>query len=92
MELLGVVVPKTCLYKAFQVQENTGMSVKEQTLSWLADLPESSAVWADLHEEVRLLHAIVEAEQDVRERRTSCPEEVTQKMEAKWALRSSKSS
>ena len=67
------------------------MSVKEQTLSWLADLPESSEAWANLHEEARLLHAIVEAEADIREGRTFGLEDVIPQMEAKWALRSSKS-
>ncbi len=67
------------------------MSVKEQTLSWLSDLPESSEAWANLHEEARLLHAVVEAEADIREGRTLGLEELIPQMEAKWARRLSKS-
>ncbi len=67
------------------------MSVKEQTLAWLSDLPEGSEAWPKLHEEARLFHAIVEAEADVRAGRTYSVDEVTQTLEARWAQRRSKS-
>ncbi|SKA84195.1 hypothetical protein SAMN02745166_00988 [Prosthecobacter debontii] len=42
------------------------MSTKQQTLSWLAELPDESPVWRELHEDARLLRDIAAAEEDVR--------------------------
>lgn len=42
------------------------MSTKQQTLSWLAELPEDSSAWRELHDDARLLRDIAEAEENVR--------------------------
>ncbi len=67
------------------------MSVKEQTLAWLSELPDDSSAWTGLHEEARLLRAITVAEEDVRAGRERPLEEIKHLMEAKWDLRRSKS-
>jgi Spy/CpxP family protein refolding chaperone len=67
------------------------MSVKEETLSWLGDLPEESPKWSELHEELRLLRAIERAEADVQAGRVFTPEQVRQTFEEKWAKRRSMS-
>ena len=67
------------------------MSVKQQTLAWLSELPDDSSAWTSLHEEARLLRAITVAEADVRAGRERPMEEVKHTMEAKWDQRRSKS-
>lgn len=67
------------------------MSVKQQTLAWLSELPDDSSVWTGLHEEARLLRAITVAEEDVRAGREHSLEEVKHTMESKWETRRSKS-
>lgn len=65
------------------------MSVKEQTLAWLPELPGDSAVWAELHDEARILRDIAQAEADVRAGRERTLEDVKISFEAKWNLRHS---
>ena len=67
------------------------MSVKEQTLALLAELPDDSSAWTGLHEEARLLRAITVAEEDVRAGRERPLEEIKRTMEEKWDQRRSKS-
>lgn len=67
------------------------MSVKQQTLAWLAELPDESVAWAELHDEARLLRDIAAAEADVRAGREQNLSEVKASMEAKWAQRRLKS-
>jgi hypothetical protein len=67
------------------------MSTKQQTLAWLTELPEDSSAWNALHDEVRLLHGIAEAEEDVRLGRDRPLSEALNSMEEKWAQRCSKS-
>lgn len=66
------------------------MSLKQQTLASLAELPEDSSVWGDLHEEARLLRAIAEAEADVRAGRLHSLDDAKFSMEKKWTERRSK--
>lgn len=42
------------------------MSTKQQTLSWLTELPDESLAWRELHDDARMLRDIAAAEQDVR--------------------------
>ncbi len=67
------------------------MSVKQQTLAWLSELPEDSSIWTGLHEEARLLRAITVAEENIRAGRERPLEEVKRTMEDKWIMRRSKS-
>ncbi len=67
------------------------MSTKEQTLSWLAELPEDSSVWRELHDDARLLRDIAAAEDDVRNGRERPLAEGKELLEHKWAQRRSKS-
>jgi hypothetical protein len=67
------------------------MSTKQQTLSWLAELPEESAAWRKLHDDARLLRDIAVAEDDVRNGRERPLVEVKELLEQKWAQRRSKS-
>ncbi len=67
------------------------MSTKEQTLSLLAELPEDSLAWRDLHDDARLLRDIAAAEEDVRLGRERPLAEAKQLLEQKWAQRRSKS-
>lgn len=67
------------------------MSTKQQTLSWLAELPEDLPAWQELHDDARLLRDIAVAEEDVRHGRVKSLAEVRQILEEKWALRRSKS-
>ena len=69
----------------------TVMSVKQQTLVRLSELPEDSDAWRELHEDARLLKAITAAEADVRAGRVHSLEDAKQIMEDKWALRRSMS-
>jgi len=68
------------------------MSIKEQTLAWLAELPDDASIWPALSDDARLLLGIAEAEADVREGRERPLEEVQREFEAKWTNRRSKSS
>ena len=67
------------------------MSVKQQTLAWLAELPDESVAWTELHDEARLLRDIAAAEADVRAGREQNLEAVKISLEAKWAQRRLKS-
>lgn len=67
------------------------MSLKQQTLASLAELPEDSSAWSELHEEARVLSAIAKAEADVRAGRLHSLEEVKRRMEEKWTQRRSTS-
>lgn len=66
------------------------MSTKEQTLSWLAELPEDSAAWRGLHDDARLLRDIAAAEEDVRNGRERPLAEAIELLEQKWTRRRSK--
>ena len=65
------------------------MSTKEQTLSWLAELPEDSSAWRELHDDARLLRDIAVAEDDVRHGRERPLAEAKELLEQKWAQRRS---
>ena len=67
------------------------MNTKEQTLSWLAELPEDAPAWRELHGDARLLRDIAVAEDDVRNGRERPLAEARELMEHKWAQRRSKS-
>ena len=67
------------------------MSTKEQALSWLAELPEDAPAWRELHDDARLLHDIVAAEDDVRNGRERPLAEARELLAHKWAQRRSKS-
>lgn len=67
------------------------MSTKEQTLSWLAELPEESPAWRELHDDARLLRDIAAAEDDVRNGRELPLAKAKEMLEHKWAQRRSKS-
>lgn len=67
------------------------MSTKQQTLSWLAELPEESSAWRELHDDARLLRDIAAAEDDVRNGRERPLAEAKELLEHKWAQRRSKS-
>lgn len=56
--------------------------MKQQTLAWLAELPDESAVWSDLYVEARMLRDIAIAEADVREGRESSLSEVKARLDA----------
>lgn len=60
-------------------------------MSWLAELPEESPVWRELHDDARLLRDIVAAEDDVRNGRERPLSEARELLEQKWAQRRSKS-
>ena len=66
-----------------------GMSTQEQTLSWLAELPEDSSAWRELHDDARLLRDIAVAEDDVRHGRERPLAEAKELLEQKWAQRRS---
>jgi|GEM_PF-1272052 len=67
------------------------MSTKQQTLSWLAELPDESPAWRELHDDARLLRDIAAAEDDVRNGRERPLSEAKQLLEKKWTQRRSKS-
>lgn len=67
------------------------MSTKEQTLSWLAELPEDSPAWRELHDNARMLRDIAAAEDDVRNGRERPLAEARELLVNKWAQRRSKS-
>lgn len=66
------------------------MSTKEQTLSWLAELPEDSSAWRELHEDARLLRDIAVAEDDVRNGRERSLAEARELLEQKWVHKAAK--
>lgn len=67
------------------------MNLKEQALSWLAEVPADSPAWRQLRDEARLLRDVAQAEDDVRAGRLHSMEEVKAQFETKWAARRSKS-
>lgn len=67
------------------------MSTKQLTLSWLAELPDESPAWRELHDDARLLRDIAAAENDVRHGRERPLAEAKQLLEQKWTQRRSKS-
>lgn len=66
------------------------MSTKQQTLSWLAELPEDSPAWRELHDDARLLRDIAAAEEDVRHGRERPLAQARELLNQKWTLRRSK--
>ncbi|MBB5032653.1 hypothetical protein [Prosthecobacter vanneervenii] len=60
------------------------MSTKEQTLSLLAELPEDSLAWRELHDDARLLRDIAAAEEDVRNGRERPLAAARELLEQKW--------
>ena len=66
------------------------MSTKQQTLSWLAELPEDSPVWRELHDDARLLRDIAAAEEDIRSGRERPLAQARELLTQKWTLRRSK--
>ena len=67
------------------------MSTKQQTLALLAELPEDSLAWRELHDDARLLRDIAVAEDDVRNGRERPLAEARELLERKWAQRRSES-
>jgi hypothetical protein len=67
------------------------MSIKQVTLSWLAELPDDSPAWRELHDDALLLRDIAAAEEDVRHGRERPLSEARDLLEQKWAQRRSKS-
>lgn len=67
------------------------MSTKQQTLSWLTELPDESPAWRELHDEARMLRDIAAAEEDVRNGRERPLAEAIEVLEQKWNQRRSKS-
>ena len=67
------------------------MSTQQQTLSWLAELPEDSSAWRELHDDARLLRDIAAAEDDVRNGLERPLAEARELLELKWIQRRSKS-
>lgn len=61
------------------------MSSKQETLAWLAELPDESPVWSELHDDARLLRDIAIAENDVRSGRERPLSEARSLLERKWA-------
>lgn len=82
---------KTRLHPEWQSDSLPHMSTKQQTLSWLAELPEESSAWRELHDDARLLRDIAAAEDDVRNGRERPLSEARELLEQKWAQRRSKS-
>ena len=60
------------------------MSTKELTLTLLAELPEESSAWRELHDDARLLRDIAAAEDDVRHGRERPLAEARELLEHKW--------
>jgi hypothetical protein len=63
------------------------VSTKQQTLSWLAELPEDSPAWRELHDDARLLRDIAAAEEDVRHGRERPLAEARELLTQKWTQR-----
>ena len=63
------------------------MSLNEQTLTWLEEVPEDSEAWRQLATDAQLLHMIAAAEAEVRAGKVVDLDEVTQRVEAKWKAR-----
>ena len=66
------------------------MTLKQETLSWLTDLPAESPKWKELHDEFQMVRSLDDAEADIRSGRLHSPEEVRRVMQEKWAHRDSK--
>lgn len=66
------------------------MTLKQETLSWLTDLPDESPKWKELHDEFQMVRSLDDAEADIRAGRVHSPEEVRRVMQEKWAHRDSK--
>jgi hypothetical protein len=82
---------KTRLHPEWRSDSLRHMSTKQQTLSWLAELPEEPSAWRELHDDARLLRDIAAAEDDVRNGRERPLSEARELLEQKWAQRRSKS-
>lgn len=67
------------------------MNTKEQTLSWLAELPAESPAWNELHDDALLLRAIAAAEEDVQNGLERPIAEAREVLEQKWTQRRSTS-
>jgi hypothetical protein len=81
-----------CGLKEFVAAKNVrdtllAVSAKQQTLSLLAELPEESPAWRELHDDARLLHDIAAAEEDVRNGRERPLAEARELLTQKWTLR-----
>lgn len=63
------------------------ISTKQQTLSWLAELPEDSSAWRELHDDARLIQDIVDAEEDMRNWLERSLSEARELLEQKWTQR-----
>jgi len=68
------------------------MSIKEQTWSWLSEIPDEAPIWPALIDDASLLLGMTEAEADVRNGHERPLEEVQREFEAKWTNLPSKSS
>lgn len=66
------------------------MNLKQETLGWLAELPEESPRWRELHDEIALVRSLEAAEDDIRAGRVYSPDEVNQAMREKWATRNTR--
>jgi len=65
------------------------MSLKEQTLTLLAEVPDESPAWQDLRDDAQLLHALAVAETDVRNGRLHSIADVEKHFDDKWERRRS---
>ena len=65
------------------------MNLKQETLGWLAELPDESPRWRELRDEIALIRSLEAAEDDIRAGRVYPPDEVTLAMRRKWAARNS---
>lgn len=65
------------------------MSLKEQTLTLLAEVPDESPAWQDLRDDAQLLHALAAAETDVRNGRLHSMADVEKHFRDKWERRRS---
>lgn len=65
------------------------MSIKQQTLSWLTELPDESPAWRELHDHARMLRDVARAEGDVRNGRERPLAEAIELLEKKWNQRRS---
>ena len=66
------------------------MNLKQETLGWLAELPDESPRWRELHDEIALVRSLEAAEDDILARRVYSPDEVTLAMREKWATRNTR--
>ncbi len=66
------------------------MNLKQETLGWLAELPDESPRWRELHDEIALVRSLAAAEDDIRAGRVHTPNEVTLAMREKWTTRNTR--